>query len=138
MMHFKVGTMSILIQRRVTVGTAVLFFISCAFPVVAAFVKDPQSWPKWWGVLDVGLAFVLVAMVCIIHTIARGRVDQCAQAASYRAYRMLLHGIIAMLLAFFLAGDRIIWTQCLTGFAWRTWLLLYALPFWFAAYRGRS
>jgi len=37
-----------------------------------------------------------------------------------------------MLLLFFFAGDRVIWSQCLTGFAWRAWLLFYALPFWFA------
>src|SRR5262245_10419168 len=86
--------MSISVQRRLTVGTAALFFTSCVFPAVAAFVKDPQSWPKWCGVLDVGLAFILVTMVYVIHTIARGRVDQGAEVASYLAYRILLHGII--------------------------------------------
>jgi hypothetical protein len=48
---------------------------------------------------------------------------------------MLLHAILLMLVIFFVAGDRIKWTQCLTGFAWRAWLLVYILPCWFAAWR---
>jgi len=47
--------------RPFAVATAAAFLISCLFPVVAAFVKDTQAWPKWWGALDVGLAFILAA-----------------------------------------------------------------------------
>ena len=53
-----------------------------------------------------------------------------AEDASYRAYRVLIHGILAMLVVFFLFGDRIVWSNCLTGFAWRAWLLCYGLPAW--------
>ena len=121
--------------RPFAITTAVAFLTSCVFPVVAAFVKDTQAWPKWWGTLDVGLALILVVLVLAIQALARGRTNQQAKEVSYRAYRILIHGIFLMLLLFFLAGDRIIWSQCLTGLAWRAWLLLYALPFWFAVFR---
>ncbi|HYK92001.1 MAG TPA: hypothetical protein VE398_24755 [Acidobacteriota bacterium] len=54
---------------------------------------------------------------------------------AYRAYRNLSHGIFAMLVVLFLFGDRIVWVNCLTGFAWRAWLLLYCLPAWFSLLR---
>ena len=63
--------------------------------------------------------------------------NQQAETATYRAYRVLTHGVLVMV-AFFLFGDRIIWTNCLTGLAWRTWLLFYSLPAWFAALRTTS
>jgi hypothetical protein len=110
---------------------AVLFLISSAFPVVAAFVRDTQSWPKWWGVLDVSIAFVLAILAFAVMTLAHGKVNKQAEEASFRAYRLLIHGIFAILVVFFLFGDRIVWTNCLTGLAWRTWLLLYSLPAWF-------
>src|SRR5262249_12017225 len=108
------------------------------FPVVAAFVKDTKSWPKWWGTLDVSIASILVILVFVIHALARGRLNQQVEQATYRVYRILLHGIFLMLVIFFRAGDRIRWTQCLTVFAWRAWLLLYVLPWWFAAFRTNA
>lgn len=56
--------------------------------------------------------------------------SQAGAIVSYRAYRILIHGIFAMLVAFFLFGSRVVWSNCLTGLAWRAWLLLYALPAW--------
>ena len=124
--------MSVTRQRSFAIVTAAAFLISSVFPIVAAFVKDTNSWPKWWGQLDVGLAFILVILVFLIQGLARHHVDQQVDEVTYRAYRILLHGIFLMLVIFFVAGDRIKWTQCLTGFAWRAWLLLYMLPWWFA------
>jgi hypothetical protein len=123
--------------RPLAVAAAVVFGISSAFPAVAAFVKDTESWPQWWGVLDVGIAFVLAALALAVIGLAQGKVDERAEGASYRAYRVLAHGILVALGAFFLLGDRIVWGNCLTGVAWRTWLLLYSLPAWFAAFRER-
>ena len=115
--------------------TAIAFCISSVFPAVAAFVHNRESWPRWWGVLDVVVAFCLIALALAVLGMAQGRVTKPAEEASYRAYRVLTHGIFALLLAFFLAGDRIIWSNCLTGFAWRAWLLLYCLPAWFTVFR---
>jgi hypothetical protein len=123
-------------RRRLAVATAILFGVSSAFPAVAAFVRDRETWPKWWGVLDVILAFLLAILALAVLGIAEGRVTKQAQHASYRAYRILTHGIFALLVVFFLAGDRIVWSNCLTGFAWRAWLLLYSLPAWFTVFSG--
>jgi uncharacterized membrane-anchored protein YitT (DUF2179 family) len=69
----------------------------------------------------------------VILGLAQGKVSKQAEDATYRAYRILIHGIFVMLLVFFLFGNHIIWSNCLTGFAWRAWLLLYTLPAWVGA-----
>jgi len=115
---------------------AVLFVISSAFPAVAGFSKNTADFSKWWGRLDVGLSFVLAILAFAIMVLAEGKVNQQAVDATYRAYRILIHGIFVMLVVFFLAGDRIVWINCLTGFAWRAWLLAYCLPAWFTAFRS--
>jgi hypothetical protein len=117
------------------VATAAVFCVSLAFPVVAGISKHTESFPKWWGALDVGLAFVLATMAFGVMAVARGRVSKEAVDATYRAYRRLNHGIFVLLVVFLLAGDRITWANCLSGIAWRTWLLLYILPDWFTAIR---
>ena len=124
--------------RRLAVVAAVLFSISWVFPVVAGLSKNTASFPKWWGRLDVGLAFLLAVLALVIMAIAGGKVDKQAEDATYRAYRFLIHGILAMSVVFFLFGYRSICIRCLTGFAWRTWLLLYSLPAWFAALRNTT
>jgi hypothetical protein len=82
------------------------------------------------------LAFVLAVMVFAVMETAHGKISRQAEDATYRAYRILTHGIFVMLVLFFLAGERITWTNCLTGFGWRAWLLLYALPSWFAVVKS--
>ena len=123
-------------SRPLALTAAIVFFISSAFPVVAAFVKDREGWPKWWGVLDVVIAFVLALLAFAVLGLGQEKVDKPAEEASYRACRILLHGIFVLLVVSLL-GDRIVWSNCLTGFAWRAWLLLYCLPAWFTMFRGR-
>jgi hypothetical protein len=118
--------------RPLALAAAIVFCTSSAFPAVAGFVKDTESWPKWWGVLDVVIAFVLAMLALAVLAVAQGKVDRQAEDASYRAYRVLIHGIFAMLVLFLLFGDGIVWGNCLPGYAWRTWLLFYSLPAWFA------
>ena len=119
-------------------AAVLVFCLSSLFPVVAGLAKNTSSFPHWWGMLDVGLAFVLAVLALVILAIANGKVNKQAEDSSYRAYRGLTHGILAILVVFFLAGDRVTWSHCLTGFAWRAWLLLYSLPSWFTALRGRQ
>jgi hypothetical protein len=117
--------------RPLAVATAVVFVVSSAFPVAAGLSKHTESFPKWWGPLDVAIAFILGLLATVVLTLAQGKVNKQAEDASFRAYRILTHGILAAIVVFFLFGDRIVWVNCLTGFAWRTWLLLYCLPAWF-------
>ena len=114
-------------------ATAVVFCISLIFPVAAALSQDTSSFPAWWGAADVALAFVLAAMVIVLMSAAQGKITRQTEETTYRAYRTLTHVILALLVIFFVAGDRIEWANGLTGLAWRAWLLLYALPSWFAA-----
>ncbi len=124
--------------RPLAITGLVLFVVSSAFPVAAGLSKDTAAFPKWWGRLDVGLAFVLVILAFVIMGIAEGKVNQQVIDATYRAYRILIHGILVLLVVFFLAGERITWIYCLTGFAWRAWLLAYCLPAWFTAFRSST
>ena len=119
-------------------ATAVIFCVSAAFPVVAGLSKNTGVFPKWWGTADVVLAFVLAVMVFAVMVAAHGKISRQADDATYRTYRILTHGILVMLVLFFIAGERITWINCLTGFGWRAWLLLYALPSWFTAIRFRA
>jgi len=119
--------------RRLATVTAAVFFVSLVFPVAAGLSHDTATFPKWWGALDVSLAFVLAILALVILGLAQGKVNKQAEDMTYRAYRVLIHGVFAMLVAFFLLGSRIIWSNCLTGLAWRAWLLLYALPAWLTA-----
>jgi hypothetical protein len=128
------GTCRVGVVRAV--ATAAIFRISTAFPVVAGLSNNTEAFPKWWGTADVVLAFVLAAMVFAVMVAAHGKISRQAENAMYRAYRILTHGIFVMLVVFFLAGERIIWINCLTGFGWRAWLLLYALPSWFTVVRA--
>ena len=41
------------------IATAIVFLLSSLFPVVAGLSKDTASFPAWWGMLDVGIAFIL-------------------------------------------------------------------------------
>jgi hypothetical protein len=79
------------------------------------------------------LASVLAILALVISAVTHGKVDPQAEDVTYRAYRVLIHGILVLCLIVMLAGDRIVWINCATGFAWRTWLFLYMLPSWFAA-----
>jgi hypothetical protein len=123
------------VGRALAFVTAIVFCVSSIFPAVAAFVHDRESWPPWWGVLDVAVAFCLGLLALAVLAAGKGRVTEPAREATYRAYRVLIHGIFAAMVAFVLAGDRIVWGNCLTGFAWRAWLLTYCLPAWFTLLR---
>lgn len=119
--------------RPVALAAAVLFFISWVFPIGAGLSKNTAAFPKWWGALDVGLAFVLAILALVISALTQGKVDRQAEDAAYQAYRILIHSLLVICVIVMLLGDRIVWINCATGFAWRTWLLLYLLPAWFAA-----
>lgn len=122
-------------DRSLAIATAVVFAISTAFPIAAALSKNASALPRMIGITDGILAFILVTMTMVLHARTRGKVTREAEDAAYRAYRVLAHVTIVLLVVFFLFGDGIEWTILLVGLAWRTWLLLYTLPVWYTALR---
>jgi hypothetical protein len=120
-------------RRAIAVTAAILFVLSWAFPVAAGLVRYPTSLPQWWGTVDVALAFVVAVGALIIPGLSHGNVDQQAERTAYRIYRSSLHALLVVGILVMLAGDRIQWANCATGFLWRTWLFLYILPWWLAA-----
>lgn len=119
--------------RSLAIATAVVFCISTAFPVVAALLRDAAALPRIVGVMDGVLAFALVIMAMALWARTQGRVTADANDATYRAYRLLIHVIMGLLVVFFLFGDRIAWNIGLIGLGWRAWLLMYTLPAWYTA-----
>jgi len=124
--------------RPIAFVAAILFFVSWVFPVAVGLAKDTSAFPKWWGPVDVGLAFLLAIMAIGIQVLVRGTVDQRAEDKDiiYRVYRAATHWILVVGILVIVAGDRIAWGRCATGFMWRTWLGLYILPWWLAAIRS--
>jgi hypothetical protein len=119
-------------DRPLGIAAAIVFMISTAFPVAAALTPDTSSLPPIVGILDVAVAFLLVVMAFTVITAARGQVTKEVESLTYRLYRILIHAIFALIVIFFLFGDRIHWINGLLGVGWRFWLLLYALPSWLA------
>lgn len=122
-------------SRPLCIATAIVFLISTVFPVSAGLSKDTSSFPRWWGPADVGTAFLLATLALAVLALGTARITKQDEDATYRAYRILIHGIFLLMVVFVFFGDRIAWGQCLSGFAWRFWLLLCVLPAWIAGYR---
>ena len=120
-------------RRVMALTAAILFVLSWIFPVGAGLVRNPTSLPQWWGTVDVALAFVVAVGAFGIQGLGHGNVDKQAEQTTYRIYRRSLHAILVVGVVVILAGDRIKWANCATGFLWRTWLFLYILPWWLAA-----
>ncbi|HKF04138.1 MAG TPA: hypothetical protein VKB49_17585 [Candidatus Sulfotelmatobacter sp.] len=120
-------------RRSIALIAAILFVLSWTFPVVAGLVRNPTSLPNWWGTVDVALAFAVAVGACAIPGIAHGNVDKQAERTTYRIYRRSLHTTLVVGVLVMLAGDRIKWAYCATGFLWRAWLFLYILPWWLVA-----
>jgi len=59
--------------RPLALAVAVVFFISSTFPVIAGLSKNTASFPKWWGLLDVVLAFILAILAFVVVGLAQGR-----------------------------------------------------------------
>jgi hypothetical protein len=114
---------------------AILFFFSWVFPVAVGLAKDTASFPKWWGPVDVTVAFVLAISAIGLQATVGRMVDKAAEESAYRAYRILTHGILALGVSVMLGRPEITWANCATGFTWRAWLGLYLLPWWLTALR---
>lgn len=132
-----VGHIRPALRRGIAVVTAVVFVVSSLFPLAAGFCHDTSVLPSWWGTADVIVAALLAILTLGIFVVGQGRVTKADDERSYGGYRVLMHAILLLLLAMLFFGDRIVWSNCLPGFAWRYWLLLYSLPTWLAVSRSR-
>ena len=113
--------------RTLALTAAILFVFSWIFPVGAGVARNTDIFPQWWGPVDLTLALVLAISAFGIQTLAHGKVGKQAERTTYRIYRSSLHALLVVGALVMLAGDRIKWANCATGFLWRTWLL-YILP----------
>jgi len=122
--------------RRLAIATAVVFFVSLLFPIGVGVVNDTTRFPRFWGIMDVVIAFILVTLAILIAVRFERRVTDEIRLATYRAYRVVINVVLLLLILLFLAGDRLTWTYFLPGLAWRFWLLFYCWPTWLAALRS--
>jgi len=113
-------------RRAIALIAAILFIVSWIFPVVAGLVRNPTTLPKWWGTVDVALAFVVAVGACLIPGLGRGNIDRQAEQTTYRIYRRSLHAILVVGVVVFRGGDRIKWANCATGFLWHVAILVHS------------
>src|SRR5262252_8586918 len=122
-------------RRAIALTAAILFLLSWVFPVGAGLVRNPTSLPQWWGTVDVALAFMVGVGALVIPGMGHRNLAKQVERTTYRIYRSSLHAPLVVGVLVMLAGDRIKWANCATGFLWRAWLFLYILPWWLAAAR---
>jgi len=79
-------------RRAIAQTAALLFVLSWIFPVAAGLVKNPTSLPRWWGTVDVALAFVVAVGAFGIQILSYGNVDK-QERTTYRIYRSSLHAL---------------------------------------------
>src|SRR5215469_5823078 len=85
------GRVSGMNRRAIALTAAILFVLSWIFPVGAGLVRNPTSLPKWWGTVDVALAFVVGVGALIIPGLGHGDLDKQRERTTYRIYRSSLH-----------------------------------------------
>ncbi len=103
-----------------------LFAVSTAFPI-AASLMPPDAISRTIGLLDIGVALVLLATAMyVVSRKAPGGPDTASRAVAW--YKVSGTLPIALLAIFFVAGSHVDWPVLLVGLAWRVWLFWYTLP----------
>ena len=103
-----------------------LFVISSAFPV-AASLMPATAVSRAMGLLDVAVAFVLVATgIYVVSRKLPTTPENDRRAIAW--YKVTGTVPLVLLVVFFIAGSRVRWEILLTGLAWRVWLLMHSLP----------
>jgi hypothetical protein len=91
--------------------------------------------PSWGGPLDVVIAFTLVATAFLIWRRAGTRTTPSDLRLGHR----VAAGVPALLLAaLWWYRDALDFNVLLPGLAWRTWLVLYTLPFALTSLRSTA
>jgi hypothetical protein len=91
------------------------------------------------GGADVAIAAALLGCAALISKRA-SRVDSSGLVGRIASFQQQLWNVpLALLVMFFLQGDRVRWNILLPGLAWRLWLLAYVFPSALAVWKsGRS
>ncbi len=124
------------IQNRLLILLVlVLFTISTVLLLIASSGrwKIDALEITWQGIVDVLLALVLSILSMIVGQRARNRIGFSELSLSYNLALLLF---ASMLLGMWVFANDITWDVLLPGLAWRTWLLLYALPRALTLWRG--
>jgi hypothetical protein len=124
------------IRHTLAWWAALLFFVSTSFPVGASLISV-GAWPRWMGVADVITAFTWVFVVFAIETLTREKPSDEIRKKSFAVYRAISILPLALIVIYFLAGDRVDWEVLLIGLGWRSWLAIYAFPNWLEAWLWR-
>ncbi len=123
------------VSTRVLAGLCIaLFGASTAFPV-AAGILNTDAPPPGLGVADLMVGLLLFAASASVASRRRDRVTTNDRARAFVIFQMIVGIIPALLIVFFVLGDRIAWRVLVIGLAWRGWLLLYTLPYLVSAVR---
>lgn len=115
-----------------------LFAVSSAFPILASFLYTDvdQPPPSWVGIADVLTGAALFATTAWVVHRRQHAVTNADRIEAFHLSQVVFAIVPALLIVFFVAGDRIRWPVLVIGMAWRGWLLLYALPYLVSATRG--
>ena len=119
-------------SRSLARATVVLFAVSTAFPVAAALINT-EAPPRLLGLLDVTVAALLLAAAIAVAGRHRDTATDGDRLVAFRVSQTLFSIVPALLIAFFVAGNRVNWQVLVVGLAWRGWLLLYTLPYMISA-----
>ena len=127
-----------MIASRSLVGLAAsAWVVSSVFPVAASLLRAEEP-PRALGVADVPVAAVTVALGFAVAAKKPHAFDARVSEAAARVYRAAANACLVLLVAFFLAGDRIRWNVLLPGLAWRAWLFAWVLPSAIALWQGHA
>lgn len=124
------------IRHTLAWWAAVLFVVSTAFPIAASLISIGAR-PQWMGVADVIIAFTWVFVVFGIETLTHEKPNDEIRKKSLTVYRAISIVPLALIVIYFLAGERVDWEVLLVGLGWRSWLAIYAFPNWLEAWRWR-
>ena len=113
--------------RSIVLTGACLFVVSTVFPIAASLLAEEQV-GRLMGGADVAIAAALLGCAASITRRASG-VDSSGLVRTIAGFQQHLWSVpLALLVLFFLEGDRVRWKILLPGLAWRLWLLAYVFP----------
>lgn len=131
---FKIDVMSLYALARVSKA---LFAVSVLFPIVGGlFVASPP--PRWLGVADILIAAALFGSTAVVVARVRRSVTDDDRLRALRVSQMVVGMVPVLIAVYFVVGSRVNWTVLVIGLAWRSWLLLYSVPYLVAAVQVRE